>query len=82
VNRKPEARMPATLMSVSERLEYQYCSGSNKFSSKYVVTKEECASTIKWVDIVAGRRAIYRDFKMSTLHEIPTVIIGLVVSKV
>ena len=54
----------------------------NKFSSKCVVTKEESTSKIKWLDIVAGRRAIQRDFKMSTLHEIPTVMIGLVVSKV
>jgi len=54
----------------------------NKFSSKGVVTKKESTSTIKWLDSVAGRRAIQRDFKKSTLHEIPTVINGLVVSKV
>ena len=54
----------------------------NKFSSKHVVTKEESTSTIKWLDIVAGRRAIRRDFKKSTPHEIPTVINGFVVSKV
>jgi hypothetical protein len=45
----------------------------NKFSSKHVVTKEESTSTIKWLDIVAGRRAIQRDFKKSALHEIPTM---------
>jgi hypothetical protein len=54
----------------------------NKFPSKHVVTKEESTSTIKWLDIVAGRRAIQRDFKKSALHEIPTMISGLVVSKV
>jgi molybdopterin-binding protein len=36
---------------------------------------------IKWLDIVAGRRISQRNFKKSTLHEIPTVINGLVVSK-
>jgi hypothetical protein len=44
----------------------------NKFSSKCEVTKKETTSTIKWLDIVAGRRAIQRDFKKSTLHEILT----------
>jgi hypothetical protein len=52
-----------------------------KFSSKCVVTNET-TSTIKWFDIVARERIIQRDFKKSTLHEIPTVINGLVVSKV
>jgi hypothetical protein len=46
------------------------------------VTNEESISTIKWSDIVAVRRTVQRDFKKSTLHEIPTVINGLVVSKV
>jgi hypothetical protein len=54
----------------------------NKFSSKCVVTKEESTSMIKWLAIVAGRRTIQRDFKNSALHVIPTVINGLVVSKV
>jgi hypothetical protein len=54
----------------------------NKFSSKCVVTNEESTSTIKWSHIVARRRIIQHDFKKSTLHEIPTVINALVVSKV
>jgi hypothetical protein len=54
----------------------------NKFSSKCVMTKEESISTIKWSDIVGGLRTIKRDFKKSTLHEIPSVINGRVVSKV
>jgi len=36
---------------------------------------------IKWSDIVAGRRISQCNFKKSTLHEIPLVINGLVVSK-
>ena len=39
----------------------------NKFSSKLVVTKEECTSTIKWSNTVARRRSIQRDFKKSVL---------------
>ena len=54
----------------------------NKFSSKCVVTNEESTSAINWADIVARRRTIQCDFKKSTLHEIPTVINSLVVSKV
>jgi hypothetical protein len=46
------------------------------------MTKEESTSTIKWLDIVAGRRAIQRDFKKSTHHIIPTMINGFVVSEV
>jgi hypothetical protein len=53
----------------------------NKFSSRCVVTKEEFTSIIKWLDIVAGRRISQRNFKKSTLHDIPIVISGLVVSK-
>ena len=52
----------------------------NKFSSKCV--QEESTSTIKWSNIVAERRTIHRDFKKSTLYEIPTVIDVLVVLKV
>jgi hypothetical protein len=55
---------------------------NNKFSSRCVVTKEESTSTIKWSDIVAGQRIGQCNFKKSTLHEIPTVINGLVVSEI
>jgi hypothetical protein len=54
----------------------------NKFSSKYTVTNEESTSAIKWSDIVARQRTIQCDSKKSVLHEIPTVINGLVVLKV
>ena len=54
----------------------------SKFSSKCVVTKEEFTSTIKCSALFTGRRTIQRDFKKSTFHEIPTLINGLVVSKV
>jgi hypothetical protein len=37
----------------------------NKFSSRCVVTKEESTSSIKWSDIVAGRRTSQRNFKKS-----------------
>jgi len=52
---------------------------NNKFSSRCVVTKEESTSMVKWSDIVAGQRISQCNFKKSTLHEIPTVINGLVV---
>jgi hypothetical protein len=46
------------------------------------VTNEESTSTIKRSDIIVVRRTVECDFKKSTLHEIPTVINGLIVSKV
>jgi hypothetical protein len=54
----------------------------NKFSSKCVIIKEESTSTIKWSNIVAGRKTTQLDFRKSTLHEIPTVISVVVFSKV
>jgi hypothetical protein len=54
----------------------------SRFSSKCLVINEESTSAFKLSDIVARWRTIHCAFKKSAVHEIPTVINGLVVSKV
>jgi hypothetical protein len=54
----------------------------NKSSSECVKAKEESASTMKWLDIVARRKVNQSNSKELKFHEISTIVNGQVVSKV